>query len=217
MIRWRAAVAMGALLLAAGAVAGCGAAPAGSAIVNSAAAIPSPVPTGTTPPSGAGPGPARPSAAGPPSVVTTTVTAVTTMTTAATTPSPPTTTAPAAPPTDLAGEVHGFITAVDVPNATLTVDKIDWFTGAAAQQACAADGVTDTSNNWCTGYYWRNRNPALRTVAVSPDATITVLDGSASVPGSLARVAQRIGQAHSTYLLVVTDGRVTEVHESYAP
>jgi hypothetical protein len=215
MIRWRAAAAMGALLLAAGGVAGCGAATAGSAIVNSNVAIPSPVPSATAaPPSGPGPGPARSSAAGPPSVVTTTVTAVTTMTSAA---PPAATTAPPEPPTDLAGEVHGFITDVDVAGATLTVDKIDWFTGAAAQQACAEDGVTDTSNNWCSGYYWRSRNPALRTVAVSPDATITVLDGSASVPGSLARVAQRIGQAHSTYLLVVTDGRVTEVHESYAP
>ena len=84
-------------------------------------------------------------------------------------------------------------------------------------QVHAEDGVTDTSNNWCTGYYWRNINPALRTLAVSPDATITVLDGSASVPGSLAQVATRITQATSTYRLVVTDGRVTELHEMYAP
>lgn len=113
--------------------------------------------------------------------------------------------------------MHGFITAVDVPGGTLTPDRIDRFTGAAARQACADDGVTDTSKNWCTGYYWRSRNPALRTVAVDPDATITVLDGSASMPGSPARVAERITQASSTYLLVVRDGRVTEVHESYAP
>lgn len=144
-----------------------------------------------------------PSATPTPVVTTLTVTSVTT--------------APAPPATDLSGEQYGFVTAVDVAGGTLTLDRIAYFTGADAQKACAEDGVTDTSNNWCTGYYWRNNNPALRTVAVSPDATITVLDGSASVPGSLAQVAQRIGQVASTYRLVVTDGRVTELHEMYAP
>ena len=213
-----------ALLLAAaavGGVAGCGAPTAGSATVNPSAAIPSPSPTVTTPRPPSGPGStvttAGPSAT-PPSVVTTTVTAVSTAAPPPTSPATTTlTTVPGLPPTDLAGEVHGFLTAVDVAGRTVTLDKIDWFTGADAQRACAEDGVTDTTNNWCTGYYWRNRNPALRTVGVSPDATITVLDGSASVPGSLARVAQRIGQAMSTYQLVVTDGRVTELHEMYAP
>jgi hypothetical protein len=204
--------------VAVGSVAGCAAPTAGSAAVNPSAAIPSPSPTVTTPRPPSGPGPAvttagRP-ATTPPPVVTTTVT---TVSTAAPPPTSPATTAPALPPTDLAGEVHGFLTAIDVAGRTVTLDRIDWFTGADARRACAEDGVTDTSNNWCTGYYWRNRNPTLRTVAVSPDATITVLDGSASVSGTLARVAQRIGQATSTYLLVVTDGRVTELHEMYAP
>jgi hypothetical protein len=189
MSRRRAAAAIAAALL----VAGCDARTAGAPTVNTAAAIPLPTSPVTT-------------------------LAVTTVTTAA----PPMATSPAgstpaAPPTDLAGEVHGFVTGVDPARSELTVDKIDWFTGPAAQQACAEDGVTDTSNNWCTGYYWRNRNPALRTVTVSPDAAITVLDGSASVPGSLARVAERITQASSTYLLIVRDGRVTELHELYAP
>lgn len=206
------AAALTALLL----VSGCGAETAGSATVNTAAALPSSsAPTAPAAPSGPGPGPAGSTA---PGVRTMTVTAVSTVTT---TPPPvtatPASTAPAVPPTDLAGEVRGFITAVDVAGGTLTVDKIDWFTGADAQRACAADGVTDTSNNWCTGYYWRNRNPALRTVAISPDAAITVLDGAASVPGSPADVARRISLASSTYLLVVRDGRVTELHETYAP
>jgi hypothetical protein len=113
--------------------------------------------------------------------------------------------------------VYGFITAVDPARSELTLDKIDWFTGDAARQACAEDGVTDTSNNWCTGYYWRNRNPALRTVVVGQNAVITVLDGSESVPGTLADVAGRIATTASTYRLVVDDGQVTEMHENYAP
>jgi hypothetical protein len=177
---------------------------------------PAPAPT-PRPPSGPGAGSPCPA----PSVTTLTVTTVTTApppTSGSTTdPAPGPATDPAVPPTDLAGEVYGFVTAVDPAAFRLTLDKIDWFTGPAAEQACAADGVTDTSNNWCTGYYWRNRNPALRTVAVSPDAVISVLDGAASVPGSLAQVAERITRLRSTYRLVVQDGRVTELHEMYAP
>ncbi|WP_420122524.1 hypothetical protein [Nakamurella sp.] len=183
-------MALGALMLSAVGVAACGTPTAGSATANPSAAIPSPSPSASA---------SRPSAV----VTTLTVTAVTT--------------ASAPPATDLTGEQYGFITAVDVAAGTVSLDRIAYFTGADAQKACAEDGVTDTSNNWCTGYYWRNNNPALRTLAVSPDATITVLDGSASVPGSLEKVAQRITQATSTYRLVITDGRVTEMHEMYAP
>lgn len=187
---WRSAAALGALALAAVGVVACGTPTAGSATANPSAAIPSPTRSTTA-------------SSAPAAVTTLTVTAVTT--------------ASAPPATDLSGEQYGFVTAVDVAAGTLSLDRIAYFTGAEAQKACAEDGVTDTSNNWCTGYYWRNNNPALRTIAVSPDATITVLDGSASVPGSLAQVATRITQATSTYRLVVTDGRVTELHEMYAP
>ena len=187
---WRSAAALGALALAAVGVVACGTPTAGSATANPSAAIPSPTRSTTA-------------SSAPAAVTTLTVTAVTT--------------ASAPPATDLSGEQYGFVTAVDVAAGTLSLDRIAYFTGAEAQKACAEDGVTDTSNNWCTGYYWRNNNPALRTLAVSPDATITVLDGSASVPGSLAQVATRITRATSTYRLVVTDGRVTELHEMYAP
>ena len=207
----RVVVALSVPLLAAAVVAGCAAPTAGSATANPSAAIPSPPPS-TSPARSTAPG-AGPTTGAPPAVTTLTVTTVITG------PSPGTgsSTAPTGPTTDLSGEQYGFITAVDVPAGTISLDRIAWFTGADAQKACAEDGVTDTSNNWCTGYYWRNNNPALRTLAVSPDATITVLDGSASVPGSLDKVAQRITQATSTYRLVVTDGRVTELHEMYAP
>ena len=125
------------------------------------------------------------------------------------------------PPTDLSGEVHGFVTSVDVGKSEITLDKIDWFTGAAAAQACAEDGITSTDNNRCTGYYYRNVNPALRVVAVSPQATITTLaNGVNAVPGDLSDVAGRIatsGGESNTYQLVVTDGLVTELHEMYHP
>ena len=148
-------------------------------------------------------------------------TTVTTTTAAASSPAaPPPSTEPGIPPTDLSGEVYGFVTAVDVGKSEITLDKIDWFTGAAAQQACAEDGVTSTDNNRCTGYYYRNVNPALRVVAVSPTATIRTLgDGTHGVDSNLTAVGDRVAKTHAsnTYHLMVTDGQVTSLEEMYHP
>ena len=124
-------------------------------------------------------------------------------------------------PTDLSGEVYGYVRAVDVPQSQLTLDKIDWFTGAAARQACIEDGVPlDMGDNWCTGYYFRNVNPALRVVTVSPAAVVTTLDGNIPVTGDLTALANRITTPTGNsrpYRLVVTDGAITEVTEMYQP
>jgi hypothetical protein len=125
------------------------------------------------------------------------------------------------PPTDLAGEVYGFVKSVDVADSQITLDKIDWFTGAAAAQACAEDGITSIDNNRCTGYYYRNVNPALRVVTVSPQATIVTLANTVNpVASDLNDVARRIatsGGDSNTYHLVVTDGLVTDLREMYHP
>ncbi len=144
-----------------------------------------------------------------------TTTAITTVTVTTSAPDRPT------PSTDLSGEVYGFVKGVDVGASEITLDKIDWFTGAAAAAACAEDGITSTDNNRCTGYYYRNVNPALRVVGVSPRATITTLANSVNpVASDLADVARRIGTSggeSNTYHLVVTDGLVTELTEMYHP
>jgi hypothetical protein len=150
-----------------------------------------------------------------PSITTLTVTSTVAPTTQPA--APPSGTAPA---TDLSGEVYGFVTAVDPARSELTLDKIDWFTGDAARQACAQDGVTSTDNNRCIGWYYRNNNPALRVVGVAPDATISTLNGGTrDMPGDLAAVAaQMAGTAgHSPWRLMVTDGRVTDLQEIYLP
>jgi len=138
-----------------------------------------------------------------------------------TTPQPatpaPVTSPSTSPATDLDGDVYGFIRAVDPQTREITLDKIDYFTGAAAQQACAEDGVQSQGDNWCTGYYYRNVNPTLRVVAVSPDATIVTLNGATEVPSDLATVAGRIAGHGNTYHLTVTDGQVTELREMYSP
>lgn len=184
-------------------------------------------PTGGTAAPGTGAfgttGPPQSSAAVAEPAVTPQITTLTVTATAS--PAPTTSTsavmaAPAAPPTDLSGEVHGFVTAVDVGAAQLTVDKVDWFTGAAAQQACAEDGITSTDNNRCIGYYYRNVNPMLRVIAVSPHASISTLSTQAIlVPGDLTSVAARVAttQGSGLYDFTVTDGLVTELQEMYFP
>lgn len=139
----------------------------------------------------------------------------------------PSSTEPAPPgptvlPTDLNGEVYGYVRAVDVSQSQLTLDKVDWFTDAAAEKACAADGVPEEShlNGWCSIYYLRNLNPALRVVPVSPHVAVTTLNGNVPVAGDLASLAARITTpigSSRPYRLVVIDAAITEISETYQP
>jgi hypothetical protein len=126
------------------------------------------------------------------------------------------------PPTDLSGVVYGFIKRVDVAASQLTVDKVDWFTGAAATQACDEDGVPQDGrvDEWCSMYYFRNVNPALRIVTVSPTVAVTTLDGNLQVAGDFTALADRVTTPTGSsrpYRLTVTDGVVTDVTEMYLP
>ncbi len=125
-------------------------------------------------------------------------------------------------PTDLSGEVYGFIRAVDVDQSQLTLDKVDWFSGAAAEQACAADAVPQDAHldGWCSVYYYRNVNPKLRDVSVSPDAVITTLQGTTPVSDDLQTLADRAGSSGGDYHLYrseVTDGAIVEITQIYQP
>ena len=123
--------------------------------------------------------------------------------------------------TDLTGDVYGKIVAVDPGQSQITLDKFDWFTGDAARQACDEDGVQERDNGWCTDYYYRNRNPQLRVVTVSPDATVVTLAGGSPTPvaSDLATVAQRLSGSESSgiFQITVTDGQVTSIRELYFP
>ncbi len=125
-------------------------------------------------------------------------------------------------PTDLSGEVYGFIKGVDRQESQLTLDKVDWFTDAAAKQTCDEDGVPQDArvDEWCSMYYFRNVNPTLRVVTVSPQVAVTTLDGNVQVAGDLAALADRISTPTGSsrpYRLTVTDGVVTQVIEVYQP
>lgn len=129
---------------------------------------------------------------------------------------------PAVQPTDLSGEVYGFIRGVDVARSELTLDKVDWFWGADAEQACAVDSVSDEAHldGWCSVYYFRNVNPKLRVVSVSPDAAITTLEGTTPVSEDLQALADRAGTPggeYHPYRITVTDGAIVELTQIYQP
>ncbi|AEV85835.1 hypothetical protein ACWT_4816 [Actinoplanes sp. SE50] len=65
----------------------------------------------------------------------------------------------------------------------ITYDLIEWYEGKEATKACAEDGVKDTDDDQCTGWYIRNNNTKLRTLTVDPDATIKL-----TVEGTLKSV-----------------------------
>jgi len=101
-------------------------------------------------------------------------------------------------------------------------DKVDWFSGAAAEQACAEDAVPQDAHldGWCSVYYYRNVNPMLRDVSVSPDAVITTLQGTTPVSDDLQTLADRAGSSGGDYHLyrsVVTDGAIVEITQIYQP
>ena len=128
----------------------------------------------------------------------------------------------AAQPTDLNGEVYGFIRGVDVARSELTLDKVDWFWGADAEHACAVDSVPDEAHldGWCSVYYFRNVNPRLRVVSVSPNAAITTLEGTTPVSGDLQALADRTGTPggeYHPYRIIVTDGAIVEITQIYQP
>ena len=128
----------------------------------------------------------------------------------------------AIPSTDLSGEVHAFITSVDVSNQRITLDKVDWFTGADAAAACQEDNVSTDRHldGWCDVYYYRNVNPMTRQVGVSPQATILTLGErktSADVPTDLATLSTKTSGVGLPWELTVTDGQVTSIRELWHP
>ena len=123
---------------------------------------------------------------------------------------------------DLVGPNFGFIRAVDVPAGNLTFDRITWFTGPEVAEACTTDAVPaeERVDKWCDTYYFRNNNPQLRFVAVSPTATITLLQAGTPVAGTLQSLAEHVTATAGTlapYRIVVKDGLATEVSELAIP
>lgn len=120
----------------------------------------------------------------------------------------------------LHGTTYVYLTAADVGRRTVTVDVVQWFTGAAASAACKEDGKPSSESEICNDYYIRNVNPALRTLPVVPGAPVTMTNvgdsGASSAPASLAAVAAALPM-HRLYRMDVKAGDVTRIDEVYIP
>jgi hypothetical protein len=141
-------------------------------------------------------------------------------------PAQPTTTRAA--PTGQAGEATQLgngrhpvlLQRVDVAGRTVTVDLVQWFTGAAATKAAAEDGKESPPPN---DYYVRNVNPRLRTLPVAAGARLTLTrqtlgqggDATAGVEVDLARLAAS-GRRH-LFWATVQGGRILRLEEQYLP
>ncbi|WP_155123593.1 MULTISPECIES: hypothetical protein [unclassified Actinoplanes] len=121
----------------------------------------------------------------------------------------------------LTGTHHAFLTAVDPAKHTITFDLVDWFEGAAAKSACKQDGVTETANDWCVGYYYRNNSHKLRTLHVKSGAPLRVIDMSHGpvhlVTADLGKFQTSLKANGGLFVFTVTNGDITKADEVYQP
>jgi hypothetical protein len=145
-------------------------------------------------------------------------------TTAATTPrAAPTPTAvpsPSADPYALADGVYPtYLRKVHVGAGTLTVDVVQLFTDTQARVAAREDGMTWQESRYLE-IYVRNENDLLRTLAVTPGATITFADGCVAEDqhGGLEHLRKDSTPYTDAfyYELTVEDGSVVGVAQEYA-
>lgn len=129
------------------------------------------------------------------------------------------------------GRHFGFIRTVDPEGSTLVLDLAYFLTGEEANQASEEHGGENPVPN---DYYIVNDNPKLRTLALSPDLEIALLDwdhccdqtfladldhfATAIAAGDFTTIDGRIYYGTlSPYWLTVEDGVVTKIEEQYLP
>lgn len=118
------------------------------------------------------------------------------------------------------GTTYGYLTEADPAGRTVTVDVVQWFTGAAAAAACKADGQPASETEICNDYYIRNTNTRLRTLPVAPDAPFTMATGGAAGTSPAAATFAQVAAAlpvHQLYRFRLRTGTVTRVDEVYRP
>jgi hypothetical protein len=142
---------------------------------------------------------------------------------------------PSEPPADAAlpdGRHPVYLVDLDVAARTVTVDLIQFLTGAEADAAYREDtGDPDGAPN---GYHIRNVSPRLRTLPVTLDVAVTVVrlgspTGAGSLPWSLDQLPEHLAETPpppegpagrlgwNPFWLTVRDGTVVAIDEQYLP
>lgn len=117
-----------------------------------------------------------------------------------------------------AGDYYVLVQQADPSRSSLTVDVVQFLTGAAAARACAQDGVPDQRGALCHDYYIRDRSRRLWTVPIGPGATLVVRAGGCGPARSttLRGVAAELGQ-HRLFRLRLARGAGTGLAEACTP
>ncbi len=132
-----------------------------------------------------------------------------------------------------------YITEIDVAAGTIVADYVQWLTGDEARAAAIEDGEIAEDQELDDGYYIRNQNPRLRTLAVAPDTpivlsvcypdagpcltresvTLTVFEQLTADPASSTSKEgwSWYGNGYLPYWLTIADSRVVQIEEQYLP
>jgi hypothetical protein len=74
------------------------------------------------------------------------------------------------------------VTGTDFPGYNITVRKIEYLTGQAMKDACAADGITNPQSEKCKDYYVREKDTTDYPLRVSPTGGAVDYDYDPNVP-----------------------------------
>ncbi|MET0419463.1 MAG: hypothetical protein ABW022_25900 [Actinoplanes sp.] len=116
------------------------------------------------------------------------------------------------------GRQYAFFKSADLNNRRITFDLVEWYDGKAAVKACKADGEKPAENDWCTGYYIRNKNRKLRTLTVYPDAPLrTELGGVDPKNVDLKGFVAALRTGNPLFSFDVDANRVMAARQVYLP
>ncbi|MGY1773888.1 hypothetical protein [Blastococcus sp. SYSU D00813] len=120
------------------------------------------------------------------------------------------------------GEHVGFVRAVT--DGTVYVDLVEWFEGADAAAACAADGVADNGWEQCSAYYARDVDDAVSALPLRAGAAASYVDPWTGDSVEVASAAELAGTPavsapgeHAYVRLTVASGEVTALAGIYVP
>jgi hypothetical protein len=154
-----------------------------------------------------------------PAPVATTVSAVPAVRASKTAFDPPSSPAAATAAAQLTGTQYAYLKSADTGKRTFTFDLVDWFQGKAAVAACKADGVAPAEDDWCTGWYIRNKNTKLRTYPVATGASLQVVGttGAGTVAVDLKKFGSTLLETRRVFTFTVKAGEITKAAEIYTP
>jgi hypothetical protein len=110
------------------------------------------------------------------------------------------------------GTQYALLKAGKLSTAQIIYDLVYWYDGKQAVKACKEDGERPSENDYCTGWYYRNNNPKLRTLTLDPDAPIRIDDERVSLRTFLRDIPW-----DAVIKFDVDGGRIMKLERVYLP